>query len=81
MGKKSKAETDHLVSSYLQLPIRDLADAVAEMEMRRAVEEKLRSKLAADTDEKAETNTTTRVEESSHPEKLIVHCRSGFHAR
>ena len=69
MGNKLKAELEPIVSTYLKLPLRDLAKAVADMETRKAIEKELEAKLAA-------PRTAPRK-----PDKYVVHCRSGFHAR
>jgi hypothetical protein len=73
VGNKQKAEAGHLVSDYLKLPLRDLAEVVSKMEVRRAVEQELQKRLAAKTDAKPA--------ETDQPVKLSVHCRSGYHAR
>lgn len=69
MGNKLKHELDPVVSTYLQMPLRDLAEAVAEIEARRAIERELEERLAA------------RQKETPAATTITVHCRSGFHAR
>ena len=81
MGNKTKIETRHLVSDYLKLPLRDLAEVVAKMEIRRAAEEELQERLSANMGAKQENEPDGEPAETDPPEKLAVHCRSGHHAR
>jgi cell division septum initiation protein DivIVA len=69
VDNSTKRKSDDSVSPYLDLPIRDLAEVIAEIEACRAEAEVLHAKLA-------------RLEERPRrPAKIAVHCRSGFHAR
>ncbi|NQV19828.1 MAG: hypothetical protein HQ511_00270 [Rhodospirillales bacterium] len=69
MGNKLNPEAEWIVSDYLKLPLRDLAEVVAAMETRKALEKELEKRLSA-----------SRAKPRK-PAKFAVHCRSGFHAR
>jgi len=64
-----KVKADDLVSSRLKLPIKNLAEVIAENEIYR-------------TEDKAKQPKLAKTEDAlSGPVAVAVHCRSGLHAR